>query len=71
VEASAVSPSLSDRVTNLLLGASKSPQRDEEQPLRVQTIYDAPRAVLKVILIGSVETTASMLKVIKAVVEAE
>lgn len=69
VEVSAVSPALSERVTNLLMGASQTHSRVEAHPLRAQVIYDAPRAALKVILIGSLETTASFLKVIKALVE--
>jgi excisionase family DNA binding protein len=69
VEIDAVSPALSDRVTNLLIGASHSRDGSEPQPLRVQTIYDATRGRLKIILIGSIETTASMLKIIKTMVE--
>lgn len=69
VEIDAVSPALSDRITNLLLGASNSRDGSESQPLRVQTIYDATRGRLKVIVIGSIETTASILKVVRAMVE--
>lgn len=69
VEIDAVSPALSDRVTNLLVGASQSRDGSEAQPLRVQAIYDATRGRLKVILIGSLETTTDFLKVIKALVE--
>jgi excisionase family DNA binding protein len=68
IEASAVSPIVSQRVANLLLGAAQSHEQDE-QPLRVQTIYDPSRAQLKIILIGSVETTASMMRVVQALVE--
>ncbi|HTQ55705.1 MAG TPA: helix-turn-helix domain-containing protein [Bryobacteraceae bacterium] len=69
VDIDAVSPVLSERVTNLLLGASHSRDGSEPQPLRVQTIYDAARGRLKVIVIGSIETTASILKIIRAMVE--
>jgi excisionase family DNA binding protein len=69
VEIDAVSPALSDRLTNLLLGASQSRDGSESQPLRVQSIYDAARGRLKVVLIGSIETTTSLLKIIKAMVE--
>jgi excisionase family DNA binding protein len=71
VEVDAVSPELSDRVTNMLLGAANSRGHVEDDPLRVQAIYDAPRGRLKVILIGSLDTTGSLLKVIKALVEVE
>lgn len=69
VEIDAVSPALSERVTNLLLGASHARDGSEPQPLRVQTIYDATRGRLKVIVIGSMETTASILKIVRAMVE--
>jgi hypothetical protein len=71
VEIDAVSPVLSDRVTNMLLGASKGRGPNEDQPLRVQAIYDASHEHLKVILIGSIDTTTSLLKVVKALVELE
>ena len=69
VEVDAVSPALADRVTSLLLGASNSRDGSEPHPLRVQTIYDATRGQLKVIVIGGIETTASILKIIRAMVE--
>jgi excisionase family DNA binding protein len=71
VEIDAVSPALSDRVTNMLLGASKGRGQSEDQPLRVQAIYDAPRGHLKVILIGGIDTTTSLLKVVQALVEVD
>jgi excisionase family DNA binding protein len=68
VEIDAISPDLASRVTNLLMGAANGRgQRDE--PLRIETIYDEERARLKVILVSAIDTTASILKVIKAVVE--
>lgn len=69
VEIDAVSPTLADRVMNLLVGASQSRDGSEPQSLRVQTIYDATRGRLKVILIASIETTTSFLKIIKALLE--
>ena len=69
VEVDAVSPSLADRVTNLLVGASQSRDGSETQPLRVQAIYDPTRGRLKIVLIGSIETTVSYLKIIQALVE--
>ena len=53
------------RVTNALLAAAKGRPADDE-PLRVDTIYDSERARLKVILTGSVVTTASLLKFMNA-----
>jgi len=68
VEASAVSPIVSQRVANSLVGAARGHEQGE-LPLRVQTIYDPSRAQLKIILIGSVETTAIMMRVVQALME--
>jgi hypothetical protein len=37
--------------------------------MRAQAIYDAPRARLKLILIGSIESTSALLRLIRALVE--
>jgi excisionase family DNA binding protein len=69
VEVDAVSPGLSERIANLLIAASNSRDGSDPQPLRVQSIYDASRGRLKIVLIGSLETTTSFLKIIQALVE--
>jgi excisionase family DNA binding protein len=71
VEVDAVSPELSDRVTNMLMAAANGRDFTGDDPMRVQAIYDAPRGRLKLILIGSIETTGALLKVIRALVEDE
>ena len=68
VEVDAVSPELSERVSNMLVGAGSSRDHSADHPMRVQVIYDAPRGRLKVILIGSIETTGALLRVIEALV---
>jgi excisionase family DNA binding protein len=68
VEIDAVSPETASRVTNLLLGAANT-RRPPGQPLRVETIYDAERARLKVILVGDMKASASMFKAIEMVLE--
>jgi excisionase family DNA binding protein len=67
----AVSPDTANRVMNLLAGAhnARRPGPDNE-PLRIETIYDAERAHLKIVLIGGMDTTASYFKIIHAVLEA-
>lgn len=70
IEVDAVSPQLSERVTAMLLGAAKGRPNPQEEPLRVQSIYDESRGRLKVILIGGLETTAALLKVVGVLVEA-
>lgn len=69
VEIDAVSPDTASRVTNLLGGAYNG-RRAGDEPLRIETIYDAERARMKIILVGGMETTASFFKVISAVLEA-
>jgi excisionase family DNA binding protein len=69
VEIDAVSPDTSNRVMNLLGGAYNG-RRSGDDPLRIETIYDAERARMKIILVGGMDTTASFFKVIKAVLEA-
>ena len=66
LEISAVDPTTASRITNLLLGATNG-RRAEAASLRVDTIYDGQRGCLKVILIGSIESTASLMKAVSAV----
>ena len=68
VEIDAISPETANRVTNLIMGAANG-RGQQEQPLRLQTIYDAERARLKIILVGAMETNASYFKLISAVLE--
>ena len=68
VEVSAVSPETASRITNLLLGASVS-RRGGGEPLRVETLYNAVRATMKVIVVGGMEGCASVFKMINAVLE--
>lgn len=67
VEVDAVSPELAQRVSNGLLGAAQGRGSDDE-PARVQAIYYPLRGRLKVILIGSLETTGTFLKLIAVLV---
>ncbi|HEY6845471.1 MAG TPA: helix-turn-helix domain-containing protein [Terracidiphilus sp.] len=71
VEVDAVSPELSARVTNMLMAAANGRDYTEDDPMRAQAIYDAPRGRLKLILIGSIESTSALLRLIKALVEDE
>jgi excisionase family DNA binding protein len=65
VEIEAISFESASRVTNALMAAAKG-RPEAEELLRIDTIYDQERARLKVILTGSVATTASLLKFIAA-----
>jgi excisionase family DNA binding protein len=53
------------RLSNALVAAANSNRAHGEPPLRVETIYDEERAVLKVILIGGAEATAHMLRLVQ------
>ena len=68
VEIDAVSPESSNRVTTLLTSAANS-GRSGDEPLRIESIYAPDRARLKVILVGGLENTASMLHLIRASLE--
>ena len=60
----AISFEAASRVTNALMAATNG--RPEGDELRIDTIYDQERARLKVILTGSIDTTASLLKFMAA-----
>jgi excisionase family DNA binding protein len=53
------------RLTNTLMAAANSNRESNEPPLRVETIYDEERALLKVILIGGCTATAYMLGLVQ------
>ena len=61
VEIDAISPEAANRISNGLVGAAKAPNR-EDQPLRVEVIYNQERGRLKVILTGSIATVVSFLR---------
>jgi excisionase family DNA binding protein len=72
IEIDAVSPDTASRVMNLVGGSYNSRRSHEEvldEPLRIETIYDAERARLKVILVGGMDANASYFKMIHAVLE--
>jgi excisionase family DNA binding protein len=71
VEVDTVSPELSGWITNMLLGAASSRDHSDNVPMQVKAIYDVARGQLKLILIGSIETTAALLKLVNALVEVE
>jgi len=68
VEIDAISPDLASRVTTLLMSSANG-RREGDEPLRIETIYDAERARMKIVLLGGMETTGSYFKIVKAVLE--
>ena len=69
VQVEAVDLDLASRMTNALLSAVKG-RPEGAHPLRIDTIYDPERARLKVILNGSPDTTAGLLRLVNAYLEA-
>jgi excisionase family DNA binding protein len=65
VQIEAIDFDAAGRVTGALMAAAKG-RPDAEEPLRIDTIYDQERARLKVILTGSIATTASLLRFVSA-----
>jgi len=68
VEIDAISPDLASRLTTLLMSSANG-RREGDEPLRIETIYDAERARMKIVLLGGMDTTGSYFKIIKAVLE--
>lgn len=65
VEIDAIGVDAANRMTNYLMAAAKSRPKDD-QPLRIETMYDEARARLKIVLMGGVETSADLLRFIAA-----
>ena len=68
VEVEAIGFDAANRVTNSLMAAAKG-RSEGDGPLRIDTIYDRERERLKVILIGDIAATASLLKFTKALLD--
>ncbi|MEJ8648652.1 helix-turn-helix domain-containing protein [Streptomyces sp. MS1.AVA.3] len=66
VEIDAISAETADRVTSLLMGAAAN-RRPEDEPLRIETAYDAERARMKIIVLGGLGVTARLLDYIEGV----
>jgi excisionase family DNA binding protein len=68
VQVDAISPDAMSRVSNLLLGAAKG-RRDDDGPLRIETIYDTDRGRLKIIVVGGLQASTDVFKLIVASLE--
>lgn len=62
VQIDAISPEDAMRVANGIGGAIKGRDSTADTPLRVDTVYDEARARLKIIITGSLATTAALLQ---------
>lgn len=63
VEIDAVSPETANRLTTSLIGGAKG--------IRIETIYNAERGHMKIILVGSMESNAAYFKLIELILESE
>jgi excisionase family DNA binding protein len=70
VEIDALPPEIADRIGNLVRAAANSRQTSDS-PLRLETIYFAERARMKIILLGDMDAISSMFKLIQVVLDAE
>ena len=68
VQIDAIGRDAASRVTNSLMAAAKG-RREDDEPLRIDTIYDEERERLKVILSGSIATSVSLLRLITTLAE--
>jgi len=68
VQVEAIDRDTATRITTALLAAANG-RRDPADALRIDTIYEPERARLKVILTGSLATTASLLKFVNVYLE--
>ncbi|WP_067697456.1 helix-turn-helix domain-containing protein [Nocardia jejuensis] len=68
VEVDAIDRTLADRLITLVTAAAQG--RDpHSQPMRIQTVYDAERARLKIIIVGGVGDTARLLEYVEGVLD--
>jgi excisionase family DNA binding protein len=63
-----ISPDDASRISNGMLAAAKNHPADDD-PLRVDTIYDIHRARLKVIVTGSIASTTILLRLVAVYLE--
>lgn len=68
VDIDGVGRALADRASTLLMGVTAS-RREDDAGVRVETVYDVERARLKIIILGSLETSAELFTVIGALLE--
>lgn len=67
VQIDAIAPGSVDRLTNLLMAAVAGRHGDDR--LRVESVHDRERATLKIIVLGGLDTTAELLRLIDSVIE--
>lgn len=64
VQIDAIAPDEAIRIVDSVGGAIKGRDRQTDTPLRVDSVYDEPRARLKIIVTGSLATTTALLQLV-------
>jgi excisionase family DNA binding protein len=68
VAVDAISRQDADRVMTLVMAAVNG-RREDDDPMRVQTVYDEERARLRILLLGGAQTSAELLRLVGALLE--
>jgi excisionase family DNA binding protein len=68
VQIDAISPAAVDRVTNTLMAAAAG-EREGDQPLRLEFVYDEERARLKIIVLGGLASSTALLSMTSTLIE--
>jgi excisionase family DNA binding protein len=71
VQIEAVSQAEAIRIANTAVAVAQSCRSSapEDGPLRVESVYDESRATLKLIILGGLETTAELLRIVHALTD--
>ena len=64
----AISRPDADRVMTLVMAALNGRRADDE-PMRVQTVYDEERGRLRIMLLGGAQTSAELLRLVSALLD--
>ena len=67
VEVHGINSANAQRISRLMTAAAQG--RNESQALRIQAVHDVDRARLKVIILGSLDTTSAMLGMLETLIK--
>lgn len=67
VQLDAVSPEAMSRISTVLTASAQAPREGER--LHIQTVYDPERASMKIVLVGGLEVTADLLRLVAALTQ--
>jgi excisionase family DNA binding protein len=68
VEIDAINPEIATRISTLLMGAANT-RKGRNSATRVETIYDARRMHMKIILVGTMEDNAAFFNLIDGILK--